>query len=185
LAYEIVAILAPAMTPARRAFRSSLLAPLGAALLALAACRPHGAQPCAPVATATPPAEIAPTAADAAAFVQKTNDELRRLVTDADHAAWVKATYINADSEYLEAKAREAMLEFATRTVKEAQRFAALELPPETARALYLIKFMAGVPAPSDPVKRARLAEIATALESTYGKGKYCSPNLKGKGDDK
>jgi peptidyl-dipeptidase A len=173
------------MTPACRTSLLSLAAPLAAALLATAACRPQGAVPCAPVVSATAPAPAAPTAEEAALFVQRTNDELRRLVTDADHAAWVKATYITADSEYLEAKAREAMLEFATRTVKESQRFTGLALPPETARALYLIKFMAGVPAPSDPVKRARLAEIATTLESIYGKGKFCSPNLKGKGDDK
>jgi peptidyl-dipeptidase A len=145
------------------------------------------AQPC--VAQAVAPTATAhagtPSVAEAEGFVRTTNEELRALVRDADHAAWVKATYITPDSEYLEQKARDAVLEFITRKVKEAQRFSGLDLPPETARALYLLRFSAGVPAPTDPTKRARLSTIATKLESTYGVGKACSPKFKGLGDDK
>jgi peptidyl-dipeptidase A len=112
------------------------------------------------------------------------NVELRRLINDVDHAAWVKSTYITPDSEYLETQAREKLFEFMTRKVKEAQRFAGLSLPPETARALYVLKYSAGLPAPSDPAKRGRLAAVTTELESIYGKGKYCSPKLAGKGED-
>src|SRR5262249_12058733 len=144
------------------------------------------AQPAAP-----PPAPASsgnpsgpPTATEAEAFVRDVNIELRRLQADADHASWVKSTYIMLDSEYLETQAHEKVLEFVTRKVKEAQRFAGVSLPPETARALYLLKYSAGLPAPSDPKKRARLAEIGTELESIYGKGKYCSPKLLGKGED-
>lgn len=157
-----------------------------AAGLGAFACGPQAAPaPCAPAPPAPVATAPAPTAADAEAFVKATNEELRRLIGDSDRAGWVKSTYINDDTEYLESKAREALLEFTTRKVKEAQRFAGLTLPPETARALYLLKFSAGVPAPSDPQKRARLAQIGTELESIYGKGKYCSAKLKGKGDDK
>ena len=161
-----------------------------AALFGAAACGGQAPEPCAPAApvAAAPLASASvppPTAAEADAFVKATNDELRRLIEDADRAGWVKATYINEDSEYLESKAREKLLEFTTRKVKEAQRFAGLTLSPDTARALYLLKFSAGVPSPSDPQKRARLAQIGTELESIYGKGKACSPKFKGKGDDK
>jgi peptidyl-dipeptidase A len=151
-----------------------------------AACRRgtgHGAS-----APATAPSAGAasgpPTAAEADAFVRDVNEELRRLTEDSDHASWVKSTYITMDSEYLEMKAHEKLLEFLTRKVKEAKRFDGLELSPETSRALYLLRFSAGLPAPSDPAKRERLAAIGTELESIYGKGKYCSPKLKGKGDD-
>jgi peptidyl-dipeptidase A len=133
-------------------------------------------------ASAAPPA---PTVAEAEAFVRRMNDELRRVTNDADRASWVKETYITSDTEYLDAKAREAMLEFLTREIKAAARFDGLALPPETARALYLLRFSAGVPAPSDPQKRARLAELGTELESRYAAGKYCSAKLKGLGDDK
>jgi peptidyl-dipeptidase A len=160
--------------------------------LTLVGCGPEAA-PCpkpaaAPLATplatvsATPPP---PTVAEADAFVRAMNDELRRVTNDADHASWVKETYITSDTEYLDAKAREVMLEFLTRKIKEAERFDGLTLPPETARALYLLRYSAGVPAPSNPAERTRLAELGTELESRYGQGKYCSPKLKGLGDDK
>jgi peptidyl-dipeptidase A len=166
---------------ARRALLVLVSAGLGAG-----ACRPPAAEPCPKVAAPTQTrAAPPPTAAEADAFVQATNDELRRLTNDADHAAWVKDTYITSDSEYLDAKARAAMLEFSTRKIEESERFAGLALAPETARALYLLRYSEGVPAPSDAAKRARLAEIGTELESAYAKGRYCSPKLKGKGDDK
>jgi peptidyl-dipeptidase A len=152
---------------------------------ALAACRVGTSrgpeQPTAP----TPGTPLGPpTVAEADAFVRTVNEELRRLVEDVDHAAWVKATYINVDSEYLETKARDHLLEFVTRKVKESRRFSGLALSPETARALYVLAYSAGLPAPTDPAKRARLAKITTELESIYGKGKYCSPKLLGKGED-
>src|SRR5262249_51221977 len=45
--------------------------------------------------------------------------------------------------------------------------------------------YAAGLPAPTDPKERAELADIASKLESIYGKGKYCSPKLKGKAKEK
>ncbi len=138
-----------------------------------------------PPASTAAPAPSRPTAAEADAFVASVNTELRKLVAEADRTAWVKATYITPDTEYLDAKQREKLLEFTTRTVREARRFEGLALAPDTARALYLLRYSAGVPAPSDPDKRARLAAIGSELESLYGTGKYCSKRLRGQGDDK
>ncbi|MFO0571181.1 MAG: M2 family metallopeptidase [Polyangiaceae bacterium] len=167
--------------------------PLG--FLAASACgggAPYTPAPVAPVVNTDDSASEAPaksnapaTVAEAVTFVEEVNQELRALAKDADRASWVKATYITPDTEYLESKERERVMEFLTRKVKEARRFEGLKLPPETARGLYLLKFSAGLPAPSDSKKRARLAEISTQLESIYSKGKYCSPKLKGKGEDK
>jgi peptidyl-dipeptidase A len=154
-------------------------------LVATHACR-RGTPAEAPVAPlpSAAPATLPPTAAEADAFVRDVNVEYKRLSNDLGHASWVKSTYITTDSEYLEAQANEKLLEFVARKVKEAQRFAGVQLSPETARALYVLRYSAGLPAPSDPAKRARLAAISTELESIYGKGKYCSPKLRGKGED-
>lgn len=137
----------------------------------------------------TPGAPGAPkgpaTAAEADAFVKDVNQQLWDLAKDVDRASWVKATYVTPDTEYLDGKQRERLLELIARKVKEAKRFEGLKLSPETARALYLLKYSAGLPSPSDPKKRARLAELTTGMESIYSKGKYCSPKLKGKGEDK
>jgi peptidyl-dipeptidase A len=146
--------------------------------------------PVAPVVNPDPPEPLgshggAATPEQAARFVADVNKTLLALYADADRASWVKSTYITQDTEYLEAKEREKVMEFLTRKVMESRRFEGVELPPETARSLYLLKFSAGLPAPSDAKKRARLAEVTTQLESIYGKGKFCSPRLKGKGEDK
>jgi peptidyl-dipeptidase A len=164
-----------------------------AAFSLAAACGGAGYSPAQvpPVANSGPEGDSAaapkgpPSAAEAEAFVAGVNAELKKIALDSDRAAWVKSTYITFDTEYLEAKEHERLMEFLSRKVKEARRFDGLELPPETARSLYLIKYAAGLPAPSDPAKRARLAELSSQLEGIYGKGKYCSPKLKGLGSEK
>ena len=47
----------------------------------------------------------APTAAEAAAFVAKAEADLEKQSLFQSHAAWVQATYINTDSNFLVAKA--------------------------------------------------------------------------------
>lgn len=141
------------------------------------------AAPTPPLMPATP--EAPPTAQEAARFLEQVNADLKRLWTYESRASWVKSTYIMHDTELLEAKAREEGMEYLSRKIKEARRYEGLELPPDTARQLYLLKYSAGLPAPEDPAERAKLAKISTELESLYGKGKYCSPKLKGHGKDK
>ena len=171
------------MKTSRWKFRTITGLALG--VLAAAACRPGVMTPAVPPGSGAQSGPQGPaTVTEADQFVADVNTELRRLTAEVDHAAWIKSTYITSDSEFLETQAREKLLEFIARKVKESQRFAGLALSPETTRALYVLKYSAGLPAPSDPAKRARLATISTELESIYGKGKYCSPKLVGKGED-
>ncbi len=161
------------------------------AVLTLGAACGSPPQPAAPCPTVAPSASAAPaeapaTVAEADAFVAQVNEDLKTLWTDAERAAWVKANFITHDTELIEAKEQEAVMEYTARKIHESRRFADLQgLSPDTARMLYLLRYSAGLPAPSDPAKRKRLAEISTQMESMYGKGQYCSPKLKGKGDDK
>ncbi len=173
----------------RRAWLGALLA-LGAACGPAAPCPDTAATPpgAPPGGDFEPPPHGEPgsaTPADADAFVRDVNDELRKLVIDAERMNWVKSTYITDDTELLDAKQQERVMEFRARKIKEARAFEGLELAPDTKRSLYLLKFSAGLPAPADPKKRAELAETASKMEGIYGKGKYCSPILKGKGTDK
>lgn len=119
-----------------------------------------------------------PTAEEARAFVEQLNDDLQKLWTDWSRAEWVKATYITHDTEILAAQAHEKVLEYKSRAIEEAQRFRGLELDPDTRRQLTLLELSSSLPAPQDPEKRARLAELAAKMESIYGKGKVC------RGDD-
>jgi peptidyl-dipeptidase A len=115
-----------------------------------------------------------PTPAEADAFVKRVNADLKRLWTDWARAEWVKATHITHDTEILAAQAHEKVLEYTTEAILEAARFDGLELDPDTARQLHLLKTSQSLPAPRDPEKRARLAQIAARMESMYGKGEFC-----------
>jgi len=156
--------------------------------IALGACggsRRAPGEPSPPAGAAAPSATPA-TAEQAKAFIDEVNDELRELWVDADRISWVKATYITPDTEILQTQAQERVMEYLSRRIKEARRFEHVpNLPPDIERQLYILKYSAGLPAPSDPKERSELAEIATKLESIYAKGQYCSPKLKGKGKDK
>jgi peptidyl-dipeptidase A len=141
--------------------------------------------PLPPPAPAAPLGPPPPTAQEADQFLAQVNADLKRLWTYESRASWVKATYIQHDTELLEAQAREEGMEYLSRKIKESRRYETIPVSHDAARQLYLLKYSAGLPAPSDPAERARLAKLSTELESIYGKGKYCSPKLKGHGDDK
>lgn len=132
---------------------------LGAALLA--ACAPG------------PPAA---TAADAQAFVKKLNADLAAMALEGNAAGWVQATYINTDTELLNARAGERALEYFSKAIKESRRFDGLALDADTARTIKLLQLTDQVtaPAPDDAAKRSELATILARMEGEYGAGKYC-----------
>jgi peptidyl-dipeptidase A len=126
-----------------------------------------------------------PTPAEAEWFIKQVNDEFAKLESDVERASWVKSTFITDDTEKLESQATERFMEFVARKIRESRRYEALQLPPEIARQFYVLRYSAENPAPADPAERAELAELGTKLDGMYGKGKYCSPKLKGLGKDK
>ena len=71
-------------------------------------------------------------------------------------AGFTYATYINPDTEFLNAKANERYLEYFGEAVEQAKAYDEQQLAPSDARALKLLKLGVSAPAPKDPVKRAR-----------------------------
>jgi peptidyl-dipeptidase A len=120
------------------------------------------------------PAKPAPTPKDAQAFAQKLDADLRKLIVRQATAEWIKSTYITDDTERNAAAMNEDLMEYTTSAVKESLRFQGLQLDPETARKLYLLRVSTSLPAPSDPARRAELAATAARLEGLFGKGKWC-----------
>ncbi len=114
------------------------------------------------------------TVAEADAFVAKVNKDLRAMTVESGKAAWVAATYITPDTQYLSAKSNEDYLNWLAKTVEASKRFGGLELSAPTARAIQLLQTGTSMPAPSAPEKVAELAQLAASLEAMYGAGKYC-----------
>ena len=115
-----------------------------------------------------------PTAEGAARFVDAAEADLLALLSAAERAAWVQATYITVDTQAIAAAANEEVLAAASRYAQEAARFDGLELPYDVARRLNLLKLGGSLAAPSDPELTRELARIAAGLEAAYGSGKWC-----------
>lgn len=167
---------------------------LGLALiLALPTCKkgePVGSEPPTPAPEASPAGAHAapassptapPTAAEAKAFVEEVNRELKRLWVASSRAEWIKNTYITTDSEILSAEAAELVLKYTSEAIARAARYDKVDVDPDTRRMLTLLKVSSSLAAPSDPAKRKELADIGSKLTSIYGKGKHCKKTAAGK----
>jgi len=121
------------------------------------------------------------TPEEAKQFVEKVNADLKRLLTKQSTAEWIKNTYITDDTERNAAYANEDLLGYINNAIKGARRFEGLQLDPDTARMLHLLKVFQPLAAPADAQKRAELTATASKLEGLYGKGKYCGKDGKGK----
>ena len=96
------------------------------------------------------------------------------LGVDAGRADWIKSTYITDDTEAIAAKLDEKAIAATVDYAKQATRFDGLKLDPVTARKLKLLKLSLTIATPADPKESEELTRIASGMEGTYGKGKYC-----------
>lgn len=130
-----------------------------------------------PQAAADKPAQSGseqPTAADAEAFLDDAQKRLEEMAEESSHASWLAATYINVDSQYVEALASERYTALSVELASEAARFDDVDLDEETRRQLTMLKQGLVFPAPKDPELTAELAQIGSKLQGMYGAGKYC-----------
>jgi peptidyl-dipeptidase A len=138
--------------------KSQLLAATAVALFAVAPAAAQGPKP---------------TPAEAKAFVDKAEADLAALNQYVAKSAWVRATYITEDTQWLEAKAVAEQNELTSRYAREAARFDGVKADPVTARKLKLLKLFLVSPAPNRPGAPGELATIATRLDSTFSSGKF------------
>ena len=114
----------------------------------------------------TPPAGTSDAAliAEAKQFVEATDKELRRLLTDASVADWANQTDITpAARGGVGEGGRRAGEGHHARLIKAARKFEPVmaKLDPATRRQLSLLKF-SGQPAPDDPKQADELAKVGT-----------------------
>jgi peptidyl-dipeptidase A len=121
-------------------------------------------------ATAT---SAAPTAAEADAFVTDAEKQLNDLGIYGAQVAWINSTYITDDTDAVAARVGAEYTELQVRLAKEAARFDGVAgLSYDTKRKLDILKQAIVLPAPSTPGAAKELNDLATRLQSTYGKGR-------------
>jgi peptidyl-dipeptidase A len=119
------------------------------------------------------------TAADAKGFLDTANDTTLKLGIQQSQAGWVQQNYITDDTEAISAHASQLANEAGARFAKEATRYDKVEVPPDQRRQLTLLKTSLVLATPSDPKESDELSKIMARLESTYGKGKWCTDPAK------
>ncbi|MGW8203329.1 M2 family metallopeptidase [Sphingomonas bisphenolicum] len=126
-----------------------------------------------PVLAQQAPAAAAPTAAEADAFLAKAEEALFDQSIVSGRAAWINATYITDDTDaiasYFGAIDTKQRVDYALEAAKYAT---APGLSMETKRRLTLLRTALTLPAPTTPGAAEELNDLATKLQSAYGKGK-------------
>jgi peptidyl-dipeptidase A len=115
-----------------------------------------------------------PTVAEATAFVNDAEERYYELTNKAQRAQWVQENFITDDTEGIAAQAGEELNSFSAEMSKQAHRFDTLQLSPELARKMLLLKLSTNFPAPADPKEQKELAQVLASLDGDYGKGKWC-----------
>ena len=113
------------------------------------------------------------TPAEAEKFVADAEAELTEFWEYGARIAWVNATYINYDTDWLNARASSEGTQIGVRLANGAKRFNDLNLPPAVERKLNLLLTSQVLPAPEGKEYADELAGITTRLQNTYSTGKY------------
>jgi peptidyl-dipeptidase A len=123
----------------------------------------------------TPPAPD-PLIKEAEQFLAEVDKGLREVWTVSATADWERATNITPETEARAAATAEAATAYLTKKIGEAKKYAGViaQLTPDEQRQFLLLR-IAGQTAPDDPAKAKKLAEVTTAMDSTYGKSKVCA----------
>ncbi|APG62771.1 peptidyl-dipeptidase [Sphingorhabdus lutea] len=113
------------------------------------------------------------TVQDAEAFVANVEKQSFDYSVEASRIYWVNSTYITEDTDALAAKAGAKGTEMSVQFALEAAKYQNIPgLSAETARKLNMIRGGLVLPAPTTEGAATELNEIATKLNSAYGKGK-------------
>jgi peptidyl-dipeptidase A len=107
-------------------------------------------------------------------FIARVNETQRKMTPELSSAAWLAATYINADSQRVESAANERWLSQYNQFLEQAKRYTGTNYSADTARGLHLLKTSTSLPAPQDPAKLSELTQLTSKLGAAYGAGKYC-----------
>jgi peptidyl-dipeptidase A len=136
--------------------------------LSLAAAAPAFAQ-AAP--TAAPAA--APTAADADAFIAAAEKDLFDYTVEASQVNWVNSTYLTEDTDAMASRINAIGTEKSVKYALEAAKYKDVPgLNADTKRKLDILRTGLVLPAPTKPGAATELNQIATDLQSQYGKGR-------------
>ena len=108
------------------------------------------------------------------AFLAEAEVELEDAQIFAAHAAWLAATYINMDSQLVEARANKELTLKVVKYAMQVKNWQNADLSAQTRRKLDALRSGLSFPSPNDEALAAELSEIGSKMQAMYGEGKYC-----------
>jgi peptidyl-dipeptidase A len=115
-----------------------------------------------------------PGAGDAEKFIEKAEKQFLNAGIKDSRASWVQSNFITDDTESIAADAKDGLIAAIKELADESRKFDGMELSPDVARKIKLLRLAVPLPAPSNPAEREELTKIAVGMESAYGKFEYC-----------
>src|SRR5262245_27838541 len=115
-----------------------------------------------------------PGVADAEKFIKEAEKRYLDATIKDSRASWVQSNFITDDTETIAAGAKDNLIATVKELADESRKFDGLQLPPDVARKIKLLKLAVPLPAPSNPAEREELTKIAVGMETAYGKFEYC-----------
>jgi peptidyl-dipeptidase A len=112
--------------------------------------------------------------ADAETFIKDAEKRYLEATIKDSRASWVQSNFITDDTESIAADARENLIATIKELADQSRQFEGLQLSPDAARKIKLLKLAVPLPAPSNPAEREELTKITVGMESAYGKFEYC-----------
>ncbi|MBJ7442189.1 MAG: M2 family metallopeptidase [Sphingopyxis sp.] len=114
-----------------------------------------------------------PTAADADAFIAAAEKDLFDYTVEASQVNWVNSTYLTEDTDAMAARINAVGTEKSVKYALEAAKYKDVPgLSADTRRKLDILRNGLVLPAPTKPGAATELNQIATDLQSQYGKGR-------------
>ncbi|MFO6447563.1 M2 family metallopeptidase [Erythrobacter sp. NE805] len=140
---------------------------------AIAIAAPAAAETAAPASQAAADLPYPLTPEGAAQFVAAAEKDFYDYTVEASQVNWVNSTYITEDTDAMAARINAVGTEKSVRYALLSARYAAIPgLSAELKRKLDIMRNGLVLPAPTTPGAATELNEIATRLNSQYGKGK-------------
>lgn len=154
----------------RTPYKRSLVAVAVAAGLMLG-CQPGGTEK-----ATMAKAETSKTYDQAAAeaFLLDAETGLKDTAEYASRASWLAATYINGDSQFVEARAAKEYTLQVVKYAMQVKNWDGAKLDPVTRRKLDALRLGLSFPSPADEKLAGELADIGSKMQGMYGSGKYC-----------
>jgi peptidyl-dipeptidase A len=126
-----------------------------------------------------------PTLAEAQAFIRDAEQTMADFSEDYARIAWINATFITEDTDAMVTKYGTEATEMSVKYALEAARYRDVPgLSEDDKRKLDILRGGLVLPAPTTPGAAVELNEIATRLNSAYGKGKGTLNGVETSGND-